>query len=133
MRAIRYIPSVVIAGATFILAACVPPLPPFQGPVPVPIPWVAPTQDCMHWRLPGWRYSLVVPQRGVWGFEWHDTQGIWYRSNPSWFEAGQTFTIETVFPFHLVWAPDTVQGTAFHVVSPDFTPQPTPADLCPDF
>ena len=133
MRAVRYLPSVVIATLTFGVAACAPPLPPFQGPTPVPIPWVAPTQECQHWKLPGWRYTLVVPQRGVWSFDWKDSLGNFHTAIPFFYEAGQTMTIETPFTFHVTWAPSAEQGTRWYVVSPDFVPQQTPYDICPDF
>jgi hypothetical protein len=112
----------------FFLVGC---LPPFQGPSPVPIPWVAPTEICQHHLVPGYRYQLVVPQKGLWGHAWRNSQGSWFNGGLYWYEQGQTLTIETAFPFHLLWAPDTAQTTTLHIVSPDYVPQP--AAPCPDY
>lgn len=133
----RYVPSIVISAVTLALGACVRPPPPPITPVIPPafhIPYVAPLQDCQHWKLPGWRYTVTVPQDGVWTFDWHDTAGNWYRQTPfRFYKAGEVFVFETVFPFHLVWTPDTAPGAVWHVAGPDMIPQNIPYDLCPDY
>jgi hypothetical protein len=92
---------------------------------------VTPTEVCQHHVVPGFRYELVVPQKGIWGFAWRDGLGHWFNGGNYWYEAGQTLTIETTAPFHVLWAADTAQSITPYVVSADISP--LPAAPCPDF
>lgn len=130
-RHLRYLPSVVIAAVVLGVAACVPPLPPFRGPVPVPIPSVVPTFVCTHHLLPGARYRVVIPQKGVWSFEWLDSLGNWHTATPWGYEVGDVFTIETPFTFRVTWNPEAKPGSPWFVVSPVTPLQAGPP--CPDF
>lgn len=123
MRRLLYLLPFALLGV-----ACIPP---FRGPSPVPIPSVVPAEVCQHHVTPGYRYTVVIPQKGVWGHDWVDSQGHWFNGGRFWFEQGQTLTIETAFPFHVVWAPDTGLPPRFYTVSSDVTP--VPAAPCPDF
>jgi hypothetical protein len=127
----RWVPSVVISACIMIGAACGPPLPPFRGPIPVPIPSVTPTFVCTHWLLPGARYTLTVPQKGVWSFDWQDSLTQWHTAIPFWHEAGDTLTIETPFAFRVTWSPSATPGTTWHIVSA-VTPLQVGSN-CPDF
>ena len=115
---LRYVPSIVIAGFTMLLAACVgpgQPTPPFQGPVPVPIPWGAPFQECEHTILSGVRYNRVIPQAGVWSYEWQLTTvtgPVWITGpSPYPYQVGDTFRFDSYFPVRIIWAPSSAPGT----------------------
>lgn len=122
---------IAVAALCLAAVACVPPIP-YRGPIPVPIPSVTPTEVCQHSAVPGFRYQLTIPQRGVWSFDWRDSVGNWH-SNPTpiVLEVGWSYQFDTAFPFHMTWSPSTKPGTQWFVVSPDITPGP--AAPCPDY
>ena len=131
----RYIPSAVIFGLVMLIAACAPSPPPITvHPPPVyRIPAVVPVQICEHYLIPGWRFEATVPESGLYAYAWQLSNGLFAQNKPYWYNAGDTFRVETTSTFHVLWTPEAVQGAVFHVVSPDIVPVQTSEQICPDF